>query len=273
MKRFCLFLCCLSLCLAGVNARPLALNSDNPHYFNFRGKPTILITSGEHYGAVLNLDFDYVKYLDTLKADQLNLTRLFTGAYVEPKGAFNIEKNTLAPEKERFICPWVRSGTAGYAMGGNKFDLQHWDNAYFKRLKDFVAKASDRGIVVEVNLFCPFYEDIQWNISPQNTINNINSLGDVLRTNVYTLDKSGGLLAVHEALTRKIVAELKDFDNIYYEVCNEPYFGGVTMEWQHHIVDVIVEAEKKLGAFSLDLDEYRQRQGAGEESASVRFYF
>ena len=50
-------------------AGPIALHPDNPHYFLFRGKPTILITSGEHYGAVLNLDFDYSKYLDTLAAD------------------------------------------------------------------------------------------------------------------------------------------------------------------------------------------------------------
>ena len=45
---------------------PLALHPDNPHYFLFRGKPTVLITSGEHYGAVLNLDFDYLRYLDAL---------------------------------------------------------------------------------------------------------------------------------------------------------------------------------------------------------------
>ena len=31
---------------------------------------------------------------------------------------------------------------------------------------------------------------------------------------------------------RKVVDELKDFDNLYYEIANEPYFGGVTMEWQ-----------------------------------------
>src|SRR5947209_5770208 len=49
--------------------RPLSLHRDNPHYFSFRGKPTIIVTSGEHYGAVLNLDFDYVKYLRTLGAD------------------------------------------------------------------------------------------------------------------------------------------------------------------------------------------------------------
>src|SRR6266850_3030112 len=72
----------------------LALHPENPHYFLLRGKPTVLITSGEHYGAVLNLDFNYVKYLDTLQADGLNLTRTFTGAYVEPSGAFNISGNT-----------------------------------------------------------------------------------------------------------------------------------------------------------------------------------
>ena len=71
-------------------AGPLSLHPANPHYFLFRGQPTVLISSGEHYGAVLNLDFDYVPYLDELKAKKLNLTRAFTGAYVEPQGAFKI---------------------------------------------------------------------------------------------------------------------------------------------------------------------------------------
>ncbi|MEI2723753.1 MAG: hypothetical protein V9H26_09495 [Verrucomicrobiota bacterium] len=58
--------------------------------------------------------------------------------------------------------------------------------------------------------------------------------------------KNGGLLAVQEAMTRKLVTELNEFDNLYYEICNEPYFGGVTMEWQHHIADVIVATEQAL---------------------------
>ena len=45
----------------------------------------------------MNLDFDFRKYLDTLAADGLNYTRVFSGAYVEPQGAFNIARNTLAP--------------------------------------------------------------------------------------------------------------------------------------------------------------------------------
>ena len=55
---------------------PLALHPDNPRYFLFRGKPTVVITSGEHYGAVLNLDFDFVTYLDTLAKAHLKLDEL-----------------------------------------------------------------------------------------------------------------------------------------------------------------------------------------------------
>jgi hypothetical protein len=229
-----------------LHAQPLSLHPENPHYFQYRGKPTIIITSAEHYGAVLNLDFDYKKYLRTLATDGMNNTRVFTGSYVEPQGAFNIARNTLAPSENKFIAPWARSSTPGYPNGGNKFDLSKWDDKYFARLKDFMTEADKNGVIVEMNLFCPFYEESQWKLSPQNAANNINNVGNVPRTNVYTLDKNGGLLAIHEAMTRKIVTELNAFDNLYYEICNEPYFGGVTIEWQHHIAEVIADTEKTL---------------------------
>lgn len=235
----------LRLHLAAATVEPIALHLDNPHYFLWRGKPTVLITSGEHYGAVLNLDFDYVKYLDTLARDGLNLTRTFTGAaYVEPRGAFGIARNTLAPAPGRFICPWARSDQPGYAGGGNRFDLNRWDEAYFNRLRDFVAQASRRGIVVEVNLFCPFYEEAQWLLSPFCTNNNVNGLGKLKRTEVYTLDKSGPLLTVQERFVREMVHALAEFDNVYYELCNEPYFGGVTLAWQRHMAALIQQAQR-----------------------------
>ena len=223
--------------------KPISLHPGNPHYFVYKDKPTILVSSGEHYGAVLNLDFDYIAYLDELQSKGLNLTRTFSGEYVEPSGAFNIARNTLAPVYTRFICPWPRSATPGNLNGGNKFDLTQWDAGYFKRLKDFVSAAQKRDIIIELALFCPFYEDPQWNLSPLNANNNINGVGTVVRTDVYTLDKNGGLLAVQETLVRKILNELKDFSNLVYEICNEPYFGGVTIEWQHHIADIISETE------------------------------
>ena len=246
MKSYWLVLLCAITfaCNAPVENKPVTLHPDNPHYFQYQGKPAVLITSAEHYGAVLNLDFDYVTYLKTLAEDNLNLTRVFTGPYVEPAGAFNIEKNTLAPLPEKFICPWARSETPGYSNGGNKFDLNKWDDAYFTRLHDFMKEAKKRNVVVELTLFCPFYGDHQWQLSPMNATNNVNGGGPADRTHVYTLDKSGELLAVQETLVRKMVEELKEYPNLIYEICNEPYFGGVTMEWQHHIADLIREAEK-----------------------------
>ncbi len=128
----------LAMAVAPAIATPLSLDPENPHYFLFRGKPTALIGSGEHYGAVLNLDFDYSKYLQILAKDRLNLTRTWTGTYCEPPSAFNIRSNTLAPLPGRFICPWARSDQPGYSCGGNKFDLTRWDDSYFHRLKDFM---------------------------------------------------------------------------------------------------------------------------------------
>ena len=215
---------------------PISLNESNPHYFSFRGKPTVLITSTEHYGSVINLDFDYITYLDELQKYGFNLTRIFTGDYAEGPSFFNYPvKQPLVVPQGRLIAPWARSSTPGYARGGNKFDLNTWDPEYFKRLKDFITQAGNRGIVVELTLFCPYYGN---NLSPFNGGNNINGQSDVKVTLSNTR-----LVGYQTAMVQKIVTELKDFDNLYYEVCNEPYHGGGPIDWQDHIIQIIVETE------------------------------
>ena len=228
---------------AGAQDKPLALHPDNPHYFLFRGKPAVLIGSTEHYGAVMNLDIDYVTYLDTLQKDGLNLTRTFSGTYHEIPGSFGITENTLSPTN--YIGPWARTATGGAADGGNKFDLAKYDDKYFARLKDFLTQAGKRGVVVEYVLFCTLYNDALWNVNPMNPKNNVNAVADPGRTEVFTL-KHKDLLAFQEAFVRKTVAELNGFDNVYFEICNEPYFAGVADDWQAHIAQVIVDAEKEL---------------------------
>ncbi len=136
-----------------------SLHPQNQHYFQYQNKPLLLIGSGEHYGAVINLDFDYTKYLQATAADGMNTTRLFTGAHIEKLGDFGIQKNTLAPVDGRLVLPWQRSTTAGYALGGNKFDLTKWDAAYFRRLNDFMIEARRNGVIVEVNLFSSHYAE------------------------------------------------------------------------------------------------------------------
>jgi len=225
---------------------PLTVHPENPHYFLFRGNPTVFIGSTEHYGAVMNLDFDYVKYLDELAACGMNITRTFSGVYVEPQKAFGILKNTMAPAPERYIAPWARSPEPGYSNGGNRFDLNKWDEAYFTRLKDFIAEAGKRNIVVELDLFSCIYDTIQWKFSPLYYSNNINNTQIIRDWKEVLSLRHPELLAEQEKMVKKITSELKDFDNLYYEVCNEPYFGDTTAlrEWEEYMTSVVADAEK-----------------------------
>jgi hypothetical protein len=226
----------------------LSLHPANPHYFLFRGRPTVLITSGEHYGAVVNLEFDYRKYLDALAAEGLNHTRLFVGVYRERPDEW-WPGNPLGPRPGQFVCPFGRSNVPGARDGGNKFDLDTWDEVFFRRLVDFCGLASDRGIVIEINLFCPHYVLIggleHWEISLWHPDNNVNGVGAIPPAEVFTL-KHPQLLKYQEAMVRRIVRDLNGFDNLYYEVCNEPYWEKIPIEWEHHIADLIVAEERRL---------------------------
>jgi hypothetical protein len=183
---------CLSLTQACPQAvfaaKPIALHPENPHYFLWSDKPTILVTSGEHYGAVLNLDFDFERYLATLAADGLNHTRTFSGTSREDSTSFKITDNTLAPKPNRYCAPWARSSSPGYFDGGNKFDLTKWDEEYFERLRRFLSAAQKQGIVVELTLFCPLYQKEMWAASPMNAKNNVNGLGDCPRDESLSLN-------------------------------------------------------------------------------------
>jgi hypothetical protein len=206
-----------------VREQPVSLHPRNPHYFLFRGKAVAFVSSGEHYGAVLNADFDYQRYLTTLKSDGLNYTRLFGGSYVEVPGkSFGILRNDLAPAPGKFIAPWARSDTPGYAGGGNKFDLDRWDPEYFRRFHDFLAGASERGIVVEISLFSSHYGDAQWDLSPFHPENNVNKTGARDWKKLHTLE-NGNVLAYDERYTHKLVHEANAFDNVIFEIQNEPW--------------------------------------------------
>jgi hypothetical protein len=195
----------------------LSLHPENPHYFLYQGKPTILVTSGEHYGAVMNTDFNYEKYLATLKNDGLNYTRIFLGPYSEMgDNTFVISNNTMNPKPGSWLTSWVKDSVSG------KYDLSKWNEDFFKRIKSFVAKASENGIIAEVTLFTSYYTNHQWSISPFNPKNNIQGIDSIGFKQVNTLN-NGKLFAIQEQYVRKVVRELNEFGNITFEIQNEPW--------------------------------------------------
>jgi hypothetical protein len=225
-----------------VSAGPVRLCPENPRYLEYAGKPTLLVTSGEHYGAVLNRAFDYERYLAELERSGLNLTRTFSGTYREVPGSFKIASNTLAPKQGDYLAPWVNTAEPG---APEKLDLDRFEPAYFARLEEFLERAAKRGVVVEFVLFCPLYEESLWEVSPMNARNNLQRIGDCPGEEALTL-KHADLVRVQLAFVREIVRRLNRFDNLYYEICNEPYFGGVTLDWQAKVAEAIVETEREL---------------------------
>ncbi len=255
---------------ASVASQPLALHPSNPHYFLYKGKALAIISSAEHYGAVLNLDFDYRKYLRTLADEGMNYTRMFTGSYFEIHGqSFGIRYNTLAPAKDSIITPWR---VTKEPSGKIAYDLSQWNPAYFSRLKDFIATAATHNIIVEVTLFSSIYNDRHWEICPQNPANNINIDQEIAYRDAQTLN-NGPLLKYQLEFVSKMVTELNDFDNFFFEIQNEPwadhavavynivnkedllsndwtykadFADSASMDWQDSISSVITAAEKEL---------------------------
>jgi len=250
---------------------PIRLHPENPHYFLYKGQPLVLVTSAEHYGALLNLDFDYKKYLETLGADGMNYTRIFTGTYFEiPGESFGIKNNTLAPEKNRVITPWAI--VIEDLSGKFRYDLSTWNEPYFERLKDLLSVAATHDIIVEITLFSSIYRDAHWDISPQNPKNNVNIDHEVNRLDAQTLN-NGTLLQFQESFVRKMVKELNEFDNFFFEIQNEPwadhpvpvlnienkedlvpgdwrlksdFADEASMAWQRKIASIIVDEESQM---------------------------
>ena len=237
-----------------VLGQPISLHPENSHYFIYNGEPTVLVTSAEHYGAVVNTAFDYEKYLNTLKKIGLNHTRIFLGDYFERKTSFGILTNTLSPDSNHLISPWERSNEPGYVLGGNRFDLDKWNESYFERLVSFMEEAAEKDVIVEAVLFFTSYED---DISPFYGDNNINGMPKYSMKEYRTLSNKK-LLERQKAYCQKLVEVLNPFDNLIINVINEPWFfnqisGGFsspppeeTLEWILQVSDWIVEVERDL---------------------------
>ena len=260
---------------------PIRLHPRNPHYFFYQGKTLALVTAAEHYGALINLDFDYLTYLETLAADGMNYTRIFTGTYFEIAGeSFNIRNNTLAPAPGRVITPWKVVSPPDAPR--TTYDLQQWNPDYFTRLQDFMSLAQSLDIIVEVTLFSSIYRDEHWAISPQNPSNNVNLDTPIGRRQAQTVE-NGALYELQAEYVRKMTRELNDFDNFFFEIQNEPWSDNAvpvynivnkeelkrndwtfkadfanesSLKWQEKIAALISDTEKELPKTHLIAQNY-----------------
>lgn len=231
----------------------IRIHPRNPKCFEFRGRPVALVTATEHYGAVMNRPFRYERYLADAAEKHMTLSRLFC-LFRELQSAVN-PYSTCKPESPDYIAPFRRTGPGRASDGEPKFDLDQWNPEFFDRLHRFLSLASDYGIVVEVVLLSNTYEPRIWSLNPLHAGNNTNGLPDIDWTD-YTTMRHAAVFERQAAHVRKIVQETNRYDNVMYEICNEPGggFPGVANapspdevdEWQAALARVIRETERAL---------------------------
>ena len=235
--------------LAG-DGQPVAIHPENPGYFLFRGRPLVLIAASEHYGSVVNRRFDFARYLAEAADKKQTMTRTFL-LFRELQGARN-PSSPVKPESPDYIAPWPRTGP-GKAMDGEpKYDLDRWNPEYFERLQRFLSMASSYGIVVELTLFSNTYADRIWALNPLRDQNNLQNVGAIDWTDYNSL-RNNVLLRRQTAYALKIIQETSGYDNVYYEICNEPGGGqpqhatpDEVDRWQEEIGRVIREELQRL---------------------------
>jgi len=249
------------------NNAPIQVCPANPHYFFYKGKPIVLITSDHHYGAVIDKDFDFIRYLEYLASNNMNLTRIYPGGMFEPTDKY-LPGNPLGPLPGRQLLPWAKSNQTGAnplltesGQPSYKYDLDKWNPEYFVRLKAFVELARKKDIIVEIPFFNGMYSDC-WPLMAMYHGNNIQNVGqyEAKDCGLFTTTDSSNQAVINyqKAYIKKITIELNEYDNLIFDICDEPSLQGlpdgsiiinpdsVILPWINAMTEAYLQAEESL---------------------------
>lgn len=200
---------------------PVRIHPDNPKLFEYNSKPLVLLTATEHYGAVLNRPFRIDHYLNEAANNGMTLTRLFT-LFRELQSPLN-PSSTCKPASPDYIAPFARTGP-GFALDREqRFNLDKDDPEFYERLHRFIGLAGELGIVVEVVLLSNTYGEPVWQLNPLHPLNNVNNMPECTAAEYLSM-RHLALFERQRMHVKRIVTETRQYDNIIYEICNEP--GG-----------------------------------------------
>ncbi|MEV4319509.1 hypothetical protein [Actinocrispum sp. NPDC049592] len=248
---------------------PLTVSADNPRYLTpLSGAQRAVYLTGSHIwnnfhdgmgpAGTAPKDLDYGAYLDFLAARGHNFIRLWRWEHFRSQAAGGAFELNMTPQ------PWRRDDSG-------RFDLSRFDPAYFRRLRERVEAAGDRGMYVAVMLFdgwalhlSPALDNVEGH--PFHAANNINGVGitSILDHQVLPLDPA--VQALQEDYLRQVVDTVHDLPNVLYEVANESSGGGAadaemaavlgvpsgtdwgdSTGWQYWVIEFVKDYERQQG--------------------------
>ncbi len=157
MRAFSLVLCALGFVALHASGTELRPWPENPWYWEFRGKPVLLLGGSDDDNLFQWPEKELVAQLERLAAAGGNLIR-----------------NTMSDRKDK--------GFEVHAFGpleNGKYDLNEWNPEYWERFDRMLRETAKRGIVVQIEVWDRFdFTDSgganRWQIHPFNPKNNVN---------------------------------------------------------------------------------------------------
>ena len=130
--------------------------SENPRYWQYRGKPVFLLGASDDDNLFQWPSPDLERHLAAMKAVGANYVR-----------------NTMSDRRDKGfeLYPFKH-------LSNGKYDLGQWNEAYWKRFDRFLGETAKRDIVVQIEVWDRFdYSRDNWPGHPYNPKNNVNYTG------------------------------------------------------------------------------------------------
>ena len=242
---------------------PLQPWTENAWYWEYHGKPVLLLGGSDDDNLFQWSEQDLIKQLDRLAT-----------------AGGNVIRNTMSDRKDKGFETYPFS-----KIDGGKYDLNQWNDDYWNRFERMLRETSRRKIFVQIEVWDRFdyvdHRSDRWQIHPYNPKNNVN----------YTYEESGFakrypdhpgrnrqpfffttpeqrndrvILKYQEAFVGKLLEHSLKYDHVLYCMDNEtnaePAWGR---HWAHVIKDRAARANKRVmatemwDAWDLKSEEHR----------------
>ena len=254
---------------------PLAIDATNKQYFYYGDATVALVgVSGEYlphikqgpneatryctYGTATDTHDTYIKCVNELRSRGLNRIRMWLAINHSP----GITEHYTAANPNP--TPYPSEHPFPYDPQTRKWNLNvnQWDGTWLARVKDVIRFCQGKGVIVEVTLFDAFAGESSpaGNTGPWFSANNTPGVGFTQRKYFNSFETNTGDIAgspnaaareVQYRFVDKIVAELNQFNNIYWEIANEPDLNGEAVgaplyNWHNAIAERIWQAEETI---------------------------
>ncbi len=127
----------------------VGIYSDNPRYWQYKGRPAVLLGGSDAYNLFQRPDLK----------QQLDLLAAVGGNYV---------RNSMSAREPGDVQPFAR-------RPDGRYDLTQWNEEYWHRFETLLRLTRDADVIVQIEVWDRFdYSGDQWQDQPLNPKNNVN---------------------------------------------------------------------------------------------------